>query len=249
MSAVSWATGPTSAPVIPKTFHNPGTPFDGAEKGSTYFDGTDDHLQVNSMPTLSTGEWMIECWVYTTNTGASQNQHIYDGRGGGPGSGDYVLLQIDTNENVRFFTDGAFRITSSVTLSANTWYHIALEKDGTAVTLYVDGVSQGSYDPGGQEWLAPQNGIARIGADDNGTGYFVYGYISNFRVVLFSGVGNGPYGGGNFTPPTAPLTAITGTILLTCQNSTGAITDASTNNLTITATDNAGANALNPFSS
>ena len=192
ISVVSWAAGPTSAPVIPKTFHNPGTSYSSGSKtsGSVYFDGVGDHLQVNSMPSLSTNNWIMECFVYTTNAGAGQNQHIYDGRGGGPGSGDYVLLQIDTNENVRFFTDGAFRITSSVTLSANTWYHIALERNGTAVTLYVDGQSQGSYDPGGQEWLAPQNGIARIGADDNGTGYFVYGYISNFRVVKGSAVYN-----------------------------------------------------------
>ena len=44
ISVVSWAAGPTSAPVIPKTFHNPGTPFDGGGGasngyGSIYMDG------------------------------------------------------------------------------------------------------------------------------------------------------------------------------------------------------------------
>ena len=250
ISVVSWAAGPTSAPVIPKTFHNPGTSYSSGSStsGSVYFDGVGDHLQVNSMPSLLSNNWTMECFVYTTNAGAGQNQHIYDGRGGGPGSGDYVLLQIDTNENVRFFTDGAFRITSSVTLSANTWYHIALERNGTAVTLYVDGQSQGSYDPGAQTWLAPQNGIARIGADDNGTGYFVYGYISNFRVVIGAGAVGAVYGG-NFTPPVQELTAITGTILLTCQNTSGTvITDASTNNLTITTVGDAVASNFDPFS-
>ncbi|OUV25223.1 MAG: hypothetical protein CBC57_05710, partial [Euryarchaeota archaeon TMED97] len=55
--------------------------------------------------------------------------------------------------------------------------------------------------------------------------------------------------GNSFIVPTSPLTDITNTKILTCQNSTGSITDASSNNHTVTTNGNAGANALNPFSS
>ena len=77
---------------------------------------------------------------------------------------------------------------------------------------------------------------------DNTT-YLLTGYISNFRIVTGSAV----YASGGFTPPTSPLTAISGTQLLTCQNSTGSITDASSNGYTITANGNAAADAQTPF--
>ena len=51
----------------------------------------------------------------------------------------------------------------------------------------------------------------------------------------------------NFTPQNSALTAISNTKLLTCQNSTGSITDASSDNHTITAGGNAAASTSKPF--
>ena len=66
ISVVSWAAGPTSAPVIPKTFHNPGTAFSGgggsgSGYGSAYFDGTVDSLDVGTF-TIGTDAFTIESW-------------------------------------------------------------------------------------------------------------------------------------------------------------------------------------------
>ena len=73
--------------------------------------------------------------------------------------------------------------------------------------------------------------------------YMLTGYISNFRIVT----GTTVYASSGFNPPNSALTAITNTQLLTCQNSTGSITDASSNGYTITVTGNTAASTEKPF--
>jgi len=68
-----------------------------------------------------------------------------------------------------------------------------------------------------------------VGRPGDFAGQYFPGYISNFRLV--NGTCLYP-SGTTFTPPTAPLTAVTNTALLTLQNST--IIDNSTNAFTIT---------------
>ena len=70
--------------------------------------------------------------------------------------------------------------------------------------------------------------------------YPVTGYISNFRMVK----GTALYTS-NFTPPATPLTAISGTTLLTCQNPT-TIVDNGPNAYTVTNTS-ATADSISPF--
>ena len=62
-----------------------------------------------------------------------------------------------------------------VTLSADTWYHIALTWDGTNYVVYVDGVSEAS---GTYTGLSTLNSIADIGNTGN----------SNERIETFQGL-------------------------------------------------------------
>ena len=66
--------------------------------------------------------------------------------------------------------------------------------------------------------------------------------FSNLRIVKGTAVYTS-----NFTPQNSALTAITNTKLLTCQNSTGSITDASSSNHTITVNGDAAASSQIPF--
>ena len=203
--------------------------------GSTLFDGTNDSLSIPNFA-MGTSNYTIEMWFYPTSLG--NYVHLYDGRGGHSSSQHATLIQLTNTGTVRFYST-TFRISGSDTVSANTWNHVALERVCNINTLYLNGVSQGTYDDGGTTYVGPANNVGRIGSDDNGAGSFFPGYISDFRIVIGSAVYNGA-----FTPPTSTLTAITNTQILTSRTSSGTITDASSNNHTITANNGAAASAF-----
>jgi hypothetical protein len=90
------------------------------------------------------------------------------------------------------------------TYSYSTWYHFAVVRSGATITLYANGVSQGTASSS-----ASLSGSIYVSAV-NYTGSIFYGasYTSNYRVTT-----NAVYTA-NFTPSTIPLTSISGTVLL-----------------------------------
>ena len=247
ISAVSWSAGPTSAPVIPKTYHNPGT---APNEGSSYFDGTNDYLEVadNTSLALGTGDFTIECWVYFSFTSLSggSNRRIFRLHNAG-NAVDNLQILVD-NGSLWNNKAGDLNLYSNTFLGTlNTdirfgWHHIAVVRNSGTLDFYLDGVSKSSesntqdYSPGGASGPAPM-----IGATGSHLGDY-QGNISNLRMVKGTAVYTN-----NFTVPTAPLTDITNTQLLTCQNNTGAITDASSNSDVINAFGNVQASNSNPF--
>jgi len=153
----------------------------GTGGSSLQFDGSG-YLVSNAASTdlyaFGSGEFTIEFWVYfNTVTGV---QEIYDARPFGA-SGKYPTIYTSAG-TIYYYTDSANRITGS-TLSAGTWYHIALARSGTDTKLFVDGTQSGStYTSDTNVYL---NGAGRpcIGAD--GTTYALpfNGYLSNLRVT------------------------------------------------------------------
>ena len=69
--------------------------------------------------------------------------------------------------------------------------------------------------------------------------------FSNFRVIKGTALNTGT---GSFTVPTSPLTAVTGTVLLTAQNDTGtSFTDQSASNHSLTVSGSVTTNTDHPF--
>ena len=155
------------------------------------------------------------------------------------GTGNKFQLMPNTSSNILrlyqggqgYMIDGA----SGVGMSDDTWYHCAITGDGSGNTkLYIDGSQTGSTHNG--TWSIT-GGRIRINGYA-GSGYTSSGnviYYSDFRVVNGSIVYTS-----NFTRPSSPLTAITNTKLLTCQNSSGSLVDnsASSHSLTVVGTIN-----------
>lgn len=129
--------------------------------------------------------------------------------------------------------------TGAGTLIAGQWNHIAVVRNGTTVTIYINGVSQASSSAFGATAIRTDQTNLYVGQDPVTAGRTFNGYLSNVRIVNGVAVYTG-----NFTVPTAPLTSTqssgtnisaisgTSTTLLTCQNNS--FTDFSPSPLTIT---------------
>ncbi len=207
--------------------------------GSVFFDGTGDTLTFASNAAYQggSGDWTIEAWIYTqTATGT-----IYADRTGGDFTG-MVWTVINNKLGLLVNLGGGWNINTYSSQQGNSvplnqWCHVAVSRQGSTWRAFIDGVL--SYTVTGAGTMVQSNGT--IGNDPGGSGFFT-GNISNFRITKAAVYT------ANFTPPTAPLTAIANTGILTCQ-SPATISDASTNNFTITRNGDARASNLNPFQS
>jgi hypothetical protein len=210
------------------------SPFNTVGYWSNYFNGGTNYLTTSSTTwtQLGTGNFTVEGWGYINAYGTYFP--LCDTRAS-PTFSPWIL-GVNSSGFADFYygTTAGGRITDTVAVGLNTWVHLAAVRSGSTITLYVNGVSKGTATYSS----AMNGGAATIGRIVDG--FYANGYISNFRVV----VGTAVYTS-NFTPPTTPLTAISGTQVLTCQN--GRIIDNSTNNSTITVTGTVSTQSFDPF--
>jgi hypothetical protein len=201
--------------------------------GSGYFDGTGDYLSVADSAdfNLGTNDWTIESWFYATAYSVDYPRLWGQSTAGGTGNnsvGLFFQTQGDgSNINLRWgTTSNQTNDSGAITINAtkNQWHHIAVVRDGNTMRLYFNGVQKYSTSVTGVTFYNSTAAFA-IGANSSG-GELWQGYISDVRLV------NGTClytGGTTFTPPTAPLTAVTNTKLLTNFTNAG-ITDATAKN-------------------
>jgi hypothetical protein len=187
-----------------------------------------------------TADFTIEFWVYPLSVGTQQGLVTITNTTSSGNNG--LSVYLDTSNKLTFFVNGNTVVTSTTTniISANSWYHIALVRNSTTNTLYLNGVSVASsiLTP---TWPAtPTIGIGRLYNDN--TSFTLSGYLSNVRIVKGTAVYTA-----NFTPPTAPLTAITNTYLLNCQSNR--FIDNSSSALTFTTSGSPSVQRFSPFSS
>lgn len=177
--------------------------------GSAYFDGSGDYLTVpsNAAFAFGTGDFTIEFWAYPT-VNARQDWIDFDG-------GGVRLLLFYSGTNIQFYS-GATRINGAA-MTLNTWQHIALCCASGVIKLFINGVQSGSSYTSSLNFPAQS---LTIGKDNAGSTY-VTGYMSNIRIVKGTAVYTSA-----FTPPTAPVTAITNTQLLVNATNAGIIDNA-----------------------
>ncbi|NBW21732.1 MAG: LamG domain-containing protein, partial [Caulobacteraceae bacterium] len=173
-----------------------------------YFNGSSgQYLRIPYTTNLQfASDFTIECWVYLASKISSfpaiiNNYSTYTTNGGfsifaahnGGTAGKY---------NIAF--NGSFPVINSTTnINYNAWQHIALVRSGSTLTLYVDGVANGTSTQSATVTGTANNWWIGAAGDDLVNSY-INGYISNLRVVKDQAL----YTGG-FTPSTAPLTTTT----------------------------------------
>jgi hypothetical protein len=206
---------------------------------SNYFGGSDYlSLADNANLNPSTQDFVMEAWVYLTGT-TGNNQGI-NGKGT-PGTDGYTLFV--TNALVLSFVwngTGGATITGG-TLVLNTWNHVAVVRNSSVIRLYLNGVGAGSSTACTTDITSTATkfvGQARGGNP-------ILGYISNYRMTKGSLPSGYDATSSSLTVPTAPLTAISGTSLLTCQSNR--FVDNSASPLTITVNGTPSVQRFNPF--
>jgi hypothetical protein len=183
--------------------------------GSGYFDGSGDYLQSGNEASLAigTGNFTIELWAYRlsgTNNGLFQ---LSTTAGGFKTDQVNNLALAFASGDLTYYANGN-SYSPSATVKSNNWTHLALVRSGTTTTLYLNGVSISSITDS-----TNYTGTYLVVGGYYDTTYVWNGYISNFRIVKGTAVYTA-----NFTPPTAPVTAITNTQLL-LNYTNGAIFD------------------------
>jgi hypothetical protein len=188
--------------------------------------------------TFGTSDFTVEFWVNFSVAGTQVI--LYDSRDGG-GSSVTPVIYKTTGNTINYFVNGSVVITGSQTISAGIWTHIAVSRSSSSTKLFINGVQDGStYSDSNNYTLYTNRPV--IGADGNNGSFNsnLNGYISNLRALK----GTGLYTT-TFTPPTTPLTAITNTVLLTCQSNR--FVDNSSNNATIIPAGSPSVQRFSPF--
>jgi hypothetical protein len=205
---------------------------------SATFNGTTKYMSATSGVLTFTGDFTVEGWFYPSSVTGTHSLFTL----GTETTGRYTWQLNGAVINSNLF--GSSSVAYNSTLTINTWYHIAVVRSGTTVTLYVNGTADATTDT---QAGTIGNGALNIGADGSGATFFA-GNMSNFRILS-----SALYSGASLSVPTVTLRAVAGTQflapltanpfmdistnLLTVNNATGTVTSAIAPSLTAATTD------------
>ena len=197
--------------------------------GSGYFNGSTDYLSLadNTALQLSTGDFTIEGWFYISGATSTAYNLISKGAAATGWS-----LNTTTGARIQFSYTASNLTGATTTLVQGAWYHIAVVRSGSAsgnLKIYLNGVQE-IASAGAVNDDFSQTSTMYVSASRTAT-LPLNGYSSNVRVVKGTAVYTAA-----FTPPTAPVTAITNTSLLTNFTNAG-IYDAAVQSNAITVGD------------
>ena len=179
--------------------------------GSLHSDGSGDYLAVDASSDfdLGTSDFTIEGWVYPTAYG---NANFLVGQ-------NYFssIVQINSGK-LQFYSSpaSAYIITAATDIPLNAWTHWAVVRNGNAWTIYLNGKSDATATNAADAGFDGTNPL-HIMRWNNSNGTTV-GNVADLRFVKGTAVYTS-----NFTPPTAPLTAVTNTKLLVQSTDAGII--------------------------
>ena len=206
---------------------SPAVPYDSTLGASTYFSGDGNYLTIpyNSRFNLGTNNYTVEFWYYPTSL---QDFSFVVGQNNNNAATSNFDIAIGTStvyfEN--YSGAGNYPVSSGSALLYNVWTHIAGVRNGNTFSLYINGVSVGSPVTAAAALNSNAVDIA-MGRRNSGTASAgILGYVSNLRLVNGTAVYTS-----NFTPPTAPVTAIANTVLLVNSTNASIINQTADNNL------------------
>ena len=201
---------------------------------SVDFDGTGDDLRwaSNTDFAMGTGDFTWEAWIKPEHW--NSNYHTVYCVGSGANTGGLWIGKVLGNFVVRAYSV-ADQLQTTEFPPIEQWTHVAATRSGTTLKLFYNGIEQKSV----------TNSYDFQGGDDIWIGNDAYdnrftGKVSNLRLVKGTAVYTSA-----FKPPTEPLTNVTNTVLLCCNDSS--VTGSTVTPGTITANGDPTASNTNPF--
>lgn len=171
--------------------------------GSVYFDGVGDYLTIPANNNLVfTGDFTIEGWFYRTAE-LSTYDSIFTTRAtvswAASNFNDSLVLNASGYHGLG---SGYTAFSSGYTMPLNTWTHFAINRKGTDIGFYFDGVLKHVLTWTGQVGnINYSYGIGLFDSEGGPPRFFFKGYIYNFRISKDIA----QYTSTPFTPPTAPF--------------------------------------------
>ena len=175
---------------------------------SALFDGTGDRLET-TIDLSQTGDFTYEFWFRAADTISNQGLLAV----GNESTGRENIYLNGNNPRLNLYA-GADNISSSTNISTNTWYHLAVVRSATTVTMYLAGSNVGSYTDSTQ--FGNSNGLYI--ADIAGGAISFNGHIDEVRVSNIARYTT------TFTPSATAFTNDRNTLLLLHCNGTDAST-------------------------
>jgi hypothetical protein len=212
-----------------------------SEARSVDFDGSDDQLNIPDSTDfeLGNGDFTLETWIKSTQTTSGYFTALGKWASGGHGFAiRYASQDVGTGWSFFYSTTGSNYITTMGSdISDGQWHHIAVTRTGGNIRTFTDGIlntTRATTD-------TFNDGAATMKIGGQGTsGNYFDGQLSNVRLVK----GTALYTS-SFRPPYEPLTNITNTVLLCCNNSS--VTGSTVTPGTITASSSPTASSDSPF--
>lgn len=208
---------------------------------SVYFDGADDYLSVAASSDFAygSGDFTFECWINTDN---SDYFSVWQNSGvSATANNSRYFFGVSTSGNISLsrHAGGGGIASTGGEVTTGVWHHIAAVRESGTVSLYCDGSRVATGTTG---W----SGFGISDGYEHTIGYRVTpnyggGFISDLRILN----GTALYSGTSYTVPTEPLTAITNTVLLTCQSNR--FVDNSSSGRTVTPNNGPAVKAYNPY--
>ena len=194
-----------------------------AIKGSVVF-GSDNNpagLRIEDNSELELGSetnWTIEFWLFL-NGDTHGDYDVILGKGSATSNNYEYFIEVMSDNTLELLTTSTgsawtFQQQISPVLSANSWHHVAVVRNGTGsntLKSYINGQQYGSFTAENIHTSAYPFGVGYFAGGNN---LFADVTVSNLRIVKGTSVYTA-----NFTPPFHELTAIPNTVLLCCQNS------------------------------
>ncbi len=153
-------------------------------------------LQADLGYAVADNQMTLECFFRPDAGAPDATNVIFGGRGTTDGFSLYHLSTGVIHVSAYDGSTSLLQQASTGTLTAETWYHICLEQNGTSWKLYIDGTLDGDGTATGTPTVNASDAFS-IGAGSEAAGRELGGHIDQVRFVQ----GENVYGG-NFTPPT-----------------------------------------------